>query len=184
MENLPIKKGIEHILRLHRSGIWEIVGKNQYIKLTSKLLHTQIKVPLNHYSSPKKALKDALIYAKMYKKFIAEGIYHPRTEIVICKDNQENLALMVVMPELETESYSSREMTEKLGKEMVNKIRPVEDKYNLRRDSLWDDLSLSFNWGFDSKGDVYAHDLHIISFSIGSSFHEQILKIAKKMGIK
>jgi len=180
MENLPIKKGIENILHLHELGVWEVKGKNQYIKLSSKLRHAQIKIPLNRYKSPKESLRDATIYAKMYRKFIEEGIYHPRTEIVICKDDQENLALMVVMPKLGTESFSSKEMTEKLGKEMVNKIRSVEDKYNLRRDSLWDDLSLSFNWGFDSRGDVYAHDLHIIRYSS----HKQILEIAEKMGIK
>lgn len=173
MKNLPIKKGIEKQLQNLREGIWKIEGKDQYLKIASKLWQSQIKLSPKDYPNFKEAVEDAIIYARVYNKLIEEKIYPPETGIAIYKDDQGDLTLMVVMPELNTE-HCAYDLIKK-------KIKTLEKKFNLKEDGLWGDLSLAFNWGYDKKRNLYAHDLHVIK---DVQNPKQVLKIAKKMGIK
>lgn len=140
-------------------------GKDKYIKSTSELSPSPVSVPTKLDLTYKNAYKTAMRCAKVYKAFVKEGIYHPKTEIVLYKDDKDNLALMILMPKLNTKD--SRISTEKLSE--------LRDKFKL---DLSGDMFFHFNWGSDKKGNYYAHDLHL------SWHYDNILEIADKMGIK
>lgn len=173
MKNLPIKKGIEKLLRGVEkcyNGVWEIEGKDKYLKLTSDINWLPVKIPVNAKGSYDKVLR----CAKVYKRLVEVGLYPPETSIVVCKD-EGFLALMVVMPKL------------KVGGEAAaidRRIRSIKQKISLDDEllKLGSDLYLEFNWGADKKGDFYAHDLHIVDDYINP--YQKILRIAKHMGIK
>jgi len=148
MSTLPIKKGIEELLEKYwlYPGIFEIRSKERYLKLTSKIDRPPVEISI----FDKEAVKKVLRCARVYKVFIKEGMYHPKTQIVVYKDNENNLALMVLMPELYIDHFESKsKVIEKIRElKLENKISP--------------DMTLGFNWGYDKKtGKFYAHDLHI-----------------------
>lgn len=172
MGNLPIKEEIEKLLQINGAGVWKRKDKDQYLKLTSKLLDPVVKIPLSGYKSHKKPLKYALTCARVYQKLIKEGMYHPETKIAICKDEKENLALMVVMPELEVHRGEITDPSEK------EKIRSIENNLNLKG-KLDVDVYMGHNRGYDKKtGEVYAHDLHI------AQDYKDVLTLAKSMKLK
>lgn len=172
MGNLPIKEEIEKLLQINGAGVWKRKDKDQYLKLTSKLLDPVVKIPLSGYKSHKKPLKYALTCARVYQRLIKEGMYHPETKIAICKDEKENLALMVVMPELDKHQGEITAPSER------EKIRSLENKLNLKG-KLDVDMYMGHNWGYDKKTrEMYAHDMHI------ARDYEKVLRFAKSMGIE
>jgi hypothetical protein len=182
MTSLPIKKEIEELLQKERSGIWEIKDKDQYLKVTSELEHHPIRIPVSEYGNLKDAVADAVMCAKVYKRLIEIGLYHPKTEIVIFKDDKDYLSLMVTMPKLEI--LEDIIDTSGLIKKLValytikNNIRKFKSKLSLKKTDYWD-LDPLFNWGFDEgTHKLYAHDLHI-----GLSYGK-VLELADSMGIK
>lgn len=139
MTRLPIKKGIEKIMQIEKSsytrtGVWKIQAIKKYLKLTSEIHHSPVKIPISNYPDVKDAYRHVLVCAKVYKAFIKEGLYHPETQIVICKDEKENLALMVIMPELNTSGMYSLLM------KISEKIGSVERKLKLDETCLTGDL--------------------------------------------
>lgn len=170
MTSLPIKKGIEELLTIASvipyPGVWLVKCKDKYIKSTSELMpNCPVCIPTKLNLSYEEAYKSAIRCAKVYKTFIKEGIYHPDTEVVLYKDDNENLALMVLMPKLNTENDNVS----------FEKLSALKNKFKL---NLSNDMFLYFNWGSDEKGNFYAHDLHL-----GGNYN-RILEIADKMGIK
>lgn len=171
MTSLPIKKGIEELLPviIHKSfcysGVWKMKGKDKYVKSTSELDPSPVRISTKLDLSYKNAYKIAMRCAKVYKTFVKEGIYHPKTEVVLYKDDKDNLALMVLMPKLNTKD----------NRVSIKKLSELRDKFKL---NLSGDMFLHFNWGCDKKGNSYAHDLHL------GGYYDKILEIADKMGIK
>jgi len=167
MNAVPIKKSIEPLLREHdiNKGVFKIEGKGQYLKLTSKINLPPVQIP----SSAKNALEDITRCAKAYKTLIDAGFYSPQTKIAVYKDDEDNLSLLVVMPEL---VIKEDEKTDAL---LLEKLSFFRNKFNHQFPM---DLTLPFNWGYDKDGKIYAHDLHI-----GNDYYT-ILRIANKMGIK
>lgn len=182
MKNLPIKKEIEGLLQKERRGIWEIKDRDQYLKVTSELDHHPIRIPLSEYENSKDAVAETIKCAKVYKKLIAIGLYHPKTEIVIFKDDKDYLSLMVTMPKLEIleDIIDASGLIKKLVAlyAIKNKIHKFKSKLSLKKTDYWD-LDPLFNWGFDEgTHKLYAHDLHI-----GLSYGK-VLELADQMGIK
>lgn len=192
MKNLPIKKGIEESLQKETNGVWDIKSKHLYLKSASRSggWNSPVEIPIYKCRNQNEALKYAILCAKVYKKFIQEGLYHPETQVVIYKDEQENhkgkwdiLTLMVVMPELEVEKQHSKAIEKLIHK----RIRNVKKNLNLKN-RLDLDMYLFFNWGYDKKThEHYAHDLHLVyndSYSTNVAPYKRILKMADQMGIK
>ena len=170
MKNLPIKKGIEKHLK--RSGVWKIANKDLYVKLTSKLWSPVVRINPSRYDDFQDALDDTIACAKVYKKFIEEGLYHPDTQVVVYKDDEDNLALMVTMPELEIYNGADELVSKKL-KGILKRVGLDQDN------GQFGDLTLNENWGYDKKtNELYAHDLHL---DFTTPF---ILDMAKDMKIK
>lgn len=187
MKNLPIKKGIEELLEKERNGIWEIKDRNQYLKVTSELDHHPIRIPLSEYENLKDAVADAVRCAKVYKKLIAIGLYHPNTEIVIFKDDENYLSLMVAMPKLGEIEYDTSSLVKKIVAfpalyTIRNKISNFKAKLGLKEKDWWD-LDPLFNWGADEKSKIYAHDLHICNILNKGEMYSQILKLADELEV-
>ena len=172
MSNLPIKKGIEELLEKHGvyTGIFEIRSKERYLKLTSKIDRPPVEISI----FDKEAVKKVLRCARVYKVFIKEGMYHPETQIVVYKDG-DNFALMVIMPKLKV--YRDNKTIYASNDEVKKTLSDIEKKLGLKK-QIYNDMGLEFNWGYDEKGNLYAHDLHL------GEHYDQILEIADKMGIK
>lgn len=172
MGNLPIKEEIEKLLQINGAGVWKIKDRDRYLKLTSKLSDPVVKIPLSGYKSHKKPFKYSLTCARVYQRLIKEGMYHPETKIAIYKDDKDNLALMVVMPELDEHNGEITAPSER------EKIRSLESKLNLKG-KLDVDVYMGHNWGYDKKtGEMYAHDLHI------AKDYKGVLGLAYVMGIR
>ena len=170
MRNLPLTKDFEKLLRLRGAGVWNVKGKGQYLKSTSELDPPIVKIPCSKYK--KKALKDAMLCAKVYKRLIDVGMYHPETKVLIYKDDRENLSLMILMPELREHRGEIKDRLE------IEKVRSIERKLGLET-KLDVDVYIGSNWGYDKKtGEMYAHDLHI------AKDYKAILNLAQQMGIK
>lgn len=205
MENIPIKKGIEERLEARGAdfpGVWKVKGKGKYLKFTSKLHAAPVKIPLSDYAEPKQAVKDVIICAKVYKKFIEKGLYFPSgTRIVIYKDDEDNLGLLIIQSELKPKRKNGLTLQlignklEDLAKELG--LKGYDSKgYDASKGCEywnWRDLKNWYNWGYEKinlrnlfkwvcgkKGNIYAHDLHI-TYDGG---YKSILKLAKGMGIK
>lgn len=169
MKNLPIKKEIEKLLKeeaTYKEGVWKIAGKECYLKSTSEIICPPVRIPIKRYHKNKKAVKDVFKCAKVYQVLIKRGMYHPKTQIVVYKDNENNLALMVLMPELEINHFESKN-------KVIEKIRELKLENKISYD-----MTLGFNWGYDKKtGKFYAHDLHIREKT------SDILKLADELGV-
>jgi len=188
MKNLPIKKSIEEKLEEKEGypGVWKIRGKNQYLKLTSKTHKCPVKIKDSDFINKKYALETIETCAKVYKKFIEAGIYHPDTTVTICRDDQENLSIMITMPELK---IHDKDWNYLVSEEKINiKLDSIAKKVGLGENAFWPstkyngalgDLTCQHNWGIDEKGNMYAHDLDIYPFNRFVHF----LKLAKHMGI-
>lgn len=176
MKNLPIKKKIQNLLvtNLMYPGVWEIRTKEKYLKLTSELDCPLMKISKSDYEKPEDAMKAVKTCAKIYKKLIQEGLYHPRTQVVICKDKGDNLTLLVLMPKLKCDE------NDPAFKKISEKVKDLEKRLGF---DLGDDLSCCyFNWGYDEETkEYYAHDLHVV-YTIKP--YKELLKIAEKLGIK
>lgn len=176
MKNLPIKEEIRNLLvkNFTYPGVWEIRTKEKYLKLTSELECPGVKISKSDYEKPEDAVKSVETCAKVYKKLIQEGLYHPRTQVVICKDRGDNLTLLVLMPKLRAIA-SDRDF-----KKVRERVKDLEKRLGFDLD---DDLSgCYFNWGYDEKTkEYYAHDLHVVKTS---KPYKELLKIAEKMGVK
>lgn len=171
MKNLPIRKEIEELLEQVGTpayfGVWKIKDKNKYLKL-------KVRIPLSDFESTKEALEAVVRCAKVYQRFVEEGLYHPNTTITICKD-ESNLALMVMMPELIIKDELSYDLIKEKLNSLSNKLN-LDDHVS----SIWGDLNIDFNWGYDEKTKkFYAHDLHI-----ASDYKEILNYFAEKMGIR
>ena len=182
MKNLPIKKEIENLLKPERrSGVWKVKNKELYLKLTSKLWSPVASINPSDYNNFQEALDDTIACARVYKRFVEEGLYHPNTQVVVCKDDENNLTLMVTMPELKLDETGWDVLNTKLKDIILNtKLKDIIKRVGLDSDKgQFGDLNLNYNWGYDKKTkELYAHDLHI-DFTT-----KQILDMAKDMKIK
>ena len=177
MKNFPIKKGMRKLLNQDvYNGVWKVKNKDLYVKLTSKLNWPIVNIQASDYDDFQEALEDTIACAKVYKKFIEEGLYHPDTQVVVCKDDENNLALMVTMPELEILESGKRKNDEIRN----TKLKDIIKRVGLNQDKgQFGDLTLNQNWGYDKKtNELYAHDLHL-DFTT-----QYILDMAKDMKIK
>lgn len=175
MKDLPIKEGISNLLvkNFTYPGVWEVRTKEKYLKLASELECPPVKIS---YEKPKDAVKAVETCAKIYKRLVQEGLYPPPTQIVICKDCEDNLTLLILMPKLKKIASNCD------FKKVQKRMKDLEKRLGFDLDV---DLDLAFNWGYDEKTkEYYAYDLHIVRERTPTESYEELLKIAKKMGIK
>lgn len=182
MENVPVKKGLEILLEqelkyedLPCKGIYNVKTKNMYLKLTSKMSHSPLAIDKTWYKNPQEAINDTIICAKVYKKFIDGGLYHPETQIVVYQDEREILGFLVLMPRLENMETYCGDIKELIRK----KLEFFSKKFNLSSmTSFSSDPEHDFNWGYDnSTKEIYLHDLHV------TCHFKETLRLAKTMGI-
>lgn len=175
MKNLPIKEEISNLLikNFIYPGVWEIRTKEKYLKIVSEIDFPPVKIS---YEKPKDAVEAVGICAKIYKRLVQEGLYPPQTQIVVCKDCEDNLTLLILMPKLR-EIASDRDFVK-----VQKRMEDLEKRLGFDFDC---DLDLTFNWGYDEKTkEYYTHDLHIVRERTPTESYGRLLKIAEKMGIK
>lgn len=179
MTKLPVRKKIHSLMvpDSRHDGIWAVENKGKYIKIVSEL-HFSPMDGINSDKIPrKKAVEYAMICAKVYKRMVEEGLYPPKTNVVVCEDHDSCLSLMVVMPELEVNKYFSLARSEVEKKIIDKKIGKLEKKLGFM---LGYDLHYAFNWGREKKtGRLYCHDLHL-----GHPHYECLLFFAEKLGLR
>lgn len=162
-----------------------------------------VKISLKEYEDSKHAYEDGLTCAKVYKKLIDEGLFHPDTDIVLGEDGSGNLTLIIRSPELKLFADDKKP-------KMMKKFKKIEKKFsldeirddmlenltdftkyhlsineaNLKNGLMWD-MKLGMNWGIDEKTEEpYAHDMHIVKLFGSKNAYRIILEMAKYMGIK
>lgn len=182
MKNVPIREDIEDFLIQHfygkikYDGIWKVEGKGQYVKFLSKIGETPLKVKINN--DLEERLEEILTCAKAYKRLTEEDKLYPEgTQAVVCKDDEDYLTLMMIVPELSSDSS-----VYDFEKEMIGKLKNLEEKYGLAP-YTFGDLMLGCNWGLDEKGDCYVYDIHLIKkFSeTDDDAYQKVLAVAKKI---
>lgn len=175
--NIPLNQKIEACLKQNDySGVWNVTGKKKYLKIASEIKLPPVEIKLSDYEKPEDAAKDAIRCARFYKTLANNGFYHPNTDVVVCKDREGSLTLMVIMPKLDC--Y--------MDKPTAMKINSKRDLFKrcTGMDMCWD-LNHSFNWGYDKiNGVSYAIDMHALMGEEADHGYKMILKAAKNMGIK
>lgn len=172
--NIPLKQDIEARLEGKTSGVWNVRGKDKYLKFASNISCHLVRINPSDYEAPEDATQDVIRCAKFYKTLANIGFYHPDTDVVVCKDTAGYLTLMIIMPELKT--YTDRP-TDKERRVKRNQFR---DRTGLEASH---DFNYSFNWGYKNEH-LYAHDLHVTFGDGRCPAYKMILEMAKKMVVK
>lgn len=176
MKNLPIRRE-SHVLLKKKgvyTGVFEIKGRGKYLKLSSQIEKPPVLVSFEE-DSRENALKKVIKCAKVYKRLIQEGLYHPQTRIAVYEDCGY-FGLLVLMPELK------RDDSDQGFKSIRERWRNLEKRLGF---DLNVDLYAQFNWGYDDRlKEYYAYDMHIVREDTPIKSYEELMKIAEMLGIK
>jgi len=83
MKNIPIKEDLKFSDLI--SGNFEIKENEHYLKIFSELYDRADDFSLG-FVNGKRALKEALRFARKYQDLVDEGFYPPGTQFLIAKD--------------------------------------------------------------------------------------------------
>ncbi len=156
MKNIPIKAYLN--FRDLISGNFKIKEKDYYIKIFSELYNRADDFSLG-FVNGKKALKEALRFARKYQDLVDICFYPPGTQFLITKDDLDIVTVMAVMPKLNFPEWCPN------LEGRISKLREKAAKVlGVNINDLYNDTLLSENYGW-FNGEIYCFDMHVLDFN-------------------
>jgi len=156
MKNLPINKNLT--LGGLISGNLQIKEMGYYVKIFSELYDRADDFSLG-FVKGKRALKEALRFARKYQDLVDIGFYPPGTQFIIAQDSFDIVTVMSVMPKLDFPEWCPN------LEGRISKLREKAAKVlNVEVCDLCRDTSLNENYGW-FNGEIYCFDLHVLDFN-------------------
>lgn len=156
MKNLPIKKDLTFGGLI--SGNLHVKEMDYYVKIFSELYDRADDFSLG-FVNGKRALKEALRFARKYQDLVDVGFYPPGTQFLITKDDLDVVTVMSVMPKLDFPEWCPN---------LEGRISKLREKaasvLGVKIDELCKDTALSENYGW-FNGEIYCFDLHVLDFN-------------------
>lgn len=156
MKNIPIKEDLKFSDLI--SGNFEIKEKYYYLKIFSELYDRADDFSLG-FVKGKRALKEALRFARKYQDLVDVGFYPPGAQFLIAKDGLDVTTIMAVMPKLDFPEWCPNLEWK------ISRLREKAAKVlGVNINDLCNDTLLSENYGW-FNGEIYCFDLHVLDFN-------------------